>query len=387
MHLTYISGFYPEIGGPFSAAKELLSLFPEIGIDVRVLSSLPSNYPAADALGFIPDLPFEVDYVREGAFARFLPSYSPDWSRKLKDCQKTTDVFHVNGLFDHYSVLASFIFKKPYILSMQGSLMQDAWNLDPTKKLKKNIFMRVVGERILRNASAVRVMSNVERAGLAYFSHECMGKVHVIPNGIDLAEIDSWLSADFSGKVCDSLKNKRYILFLGRIHPIKGLDRLLQAFSILSASEKEIQLVLAGPDSYGYKSQLSAMARQLGIESRVVFPGLLSAQEKLQVLKNALAFVLPSYSESFGMAVVEAMACGVPVLISSGVGISAEILDAGAGLVVNGAPQEISVALHSLISNTELSRKCSLCGRKLVEEKFEVGTVAKSMAQLYRSVL
>ena len=140
------------------------------------------------------------------------------------------------------------------------------------------------------------------------------------------------LRAQFLERFAD-LKGRRLLLFMGRIHPKKGCDLLIRAFARVAALDPRLHLVMAGPDQTGWQATLQQLAAELGIAARICWPGMLRDQLKWGALYSAEAFVLPSHQENFGLAVAEALSCGVPVLISDKVNIWQEIQADGAGFV------------------------------------------------------
>ena len=151
-----------------------------------------------------------------------------------------------------------------------------------------------------------------------------------------------------SWRTLPELKGRKFILFLSRIHPKKGVDLLIQAFARHAKTFPEIDLVIAGPDQTGSKSALQKLARELGVDNRIYWPGMLSGDAKWGAFRSAEFFVLPSHQENFGIVVAEAMALSKPVLITNKVNIWREIEADGAGLVVNDDVEGIAAGLRKM---------------------------------------
>ncbi|MCK4797466.1 MAG: glycosyltransferase, partial [Spirochaetes bacterium] len=246
MNITFIGGFYPEIGGPFSALKNLLANLSYQNHNVSIISALPASYDKSK-LKFIKDLSFKVKFLGQGLLSLVIPSYSKYWKKELQNRAMETEVFHLNGIFDYYARLVSNL-RKPYVLSLRGSLMKNAYELSKFRMLKKNIYMRLIGREIINKASLIHVMCQKELEDFLSFFPEAKEKVRVIPNGLNLSEFQNFPSKkEFTPKY-PILKNKKYILFLGRLHKIKGLDLLIKAFKMLS-EKNDLCLVIAGPDT------------------------------------------------------------------------------------------------------------------------------------------
>ena len=176
-------------------------------------------------------------------------------------------------------------------------------------------------------------------------------------------------------------------MHLGRVTAVKGLDILAAAFALIAEQHEDARLAIVGPDIDGYAQEVRKRLSELGIAERAVFTDMLVGDEKLAALRDADIFALPSYSENFGMAVVEAMAAGLPVVISDQVKIWREVEGAGAGLVAPCDPAEFSQALRSLL--VDLARRCRLgeAGRALVDEKFSWDVVMDQLLAGYARAL
>ncbi|MCG2725669.1 MAG: glycosyltransferase [Elusimicrobia bacterium] len=385
MKITFIGGFYPEIGGPFSALKNLLHALSYRNHNVSIISALPSSYDK-NKLRFIKDLPFKVRFLRQGLFSHIIPSYSKYWKKELQHKVKETEIFHINGMFDHYSMLISNL-NEPYVLSLRGSFMKNAYKLTKFKEFKKKIFMKLLGRRILNRAALIHVMCQKELEDFLSFFPDLKEKVRIIPNGLNLSEFQNLPSKkEFIAKY-PILRNKKYILFLGRLHKIKGLDLILKAFDTL-VKEKDLYLVIAGEDDGdGYKNKIKKWIKEYGLKDRVIFTGMLHGTDKLSAFVDAKMFVLASYFENFGMAVVEAMACGTPVVISDKVGISREVEENNAGIIVETNPQSVYDGIKNLLDNHDLKNKISENGKKMVEKYYDVNKVADKMIEMYEEVI
>lgn len=384
INLAYLGGFYPEIGGPFSAAKALLSKLSAEGVGVIAVSSLPVGYDQRK-IEFVRTLPYKVEYLREGALKRIFPSYSASWGAKLAELQDKVDVFHVNGIFDYFAILAPFILKKPYVLSVRGSLMTDAFQMNFFKRIKKTAYMRLWGNRVVQKAAVIHVMCEMERENFSLFFPDFRGPVKVIPNGLNMEEFLSVAPSDSFRKRFPALASKKYVLSLGRLHPIKGLDILIRAFRDVSR-ENDWTLVLAGPDTNGYSETLKRLALEFGIADRVFFTGMLTGEDKVSVIKSAEVFVMPSYSENFGVSAVEAMACGTPTIVSDRVGISREIARAKAGVVVELTAEAVAAGILSLARDQGLRELISSNGVAMAKEHYDINSVSRALYRVYCEV-
>jgi glycosyltransferase involved in cell wall biosynthesis len=253
----------------------------------------------------------------------------------LKGNARNYDVVIINGLWQFTSFGAWRALRKsdtPYIVFPHGML--DPWfkRHYPLKHLKKWLYWPWGEYRVLRDARAVVFTCEEERvlARQSFWLYRV--KERVVAYGtadpvLSDSQRDSFLSR------FPSLRGTRYLLFLGRIHRKKGCDLLLKAFANVWGQESDLRLVIAGPDSTRWLPQLQRLASNLGISDRVVWTGALAGDMKWGAFQGAEAFVLPSHQENFGIAVAEALACGLPVLVSDKVNIWREIAGDGAGLI------------------------------------------------------
>lgn len=385
MNIIFVGGFYPEIGGPFFALSSLLRKLSKKGIKAKVLSPLPKNYPD-EKLSFIKELPFEVEYVRENLPRSIFPSFSVGFFNAIKKDAKNCDLFHLNGVFDFYSIVVSFS-NKPYALSLRGSFMKEAYKLTKFKALKKNIFMKLFGDRIINKASLIHVTCKEELENFLYFYPDLREKVRIIPNGLDLSQFQCLPEKGKFFEKYPSLQDKKYVLFLGRINQKKGIDLLIEAFNMFS-KESDLYLVIAGEDDGdGYRNTVEKWVKSYGLENRVIFTGLLQGVDKLSAFVDAEVFVLPSYSENFGMAVVEAMACGTPVVISDRVGIAREVQRNNAGVIVETDAKSIYAGIKKILDDANLRKQISENGKKMVKKYYDTDIVADKMIEMYQEVI
>ena len=240
----------------------------------------------------------------------------------------------VNGLWQYPGFAAWRAFRGgrvPYFVFPHGML--DPWfkRAFPLKHVKKWLYWPWAEYRVLRDAAAVIFTSEEERvqARTSFWLYRCNERVS--PLGVEEPEAKGSSDDNEFLNAFPELRGTRILLFLGRIHPKKGCDLLVEAFGQLAGKFPDVSLVFAGPDQVGWAAQLRGRAEQLHIARPMVFAGMLEGQMKHGAFAAADAFVLPSHQENFGLSVVEALAVGVPVLISKRVNIWREIVQDGAG--------------------------------------------------------
>jgi glycosyltransferase involved in cell wall biosynthesis len=255
----------------------------------------------------------------------------PDLSRATSEAVASADIVHVAGLWEaiqHSAAVAARGRGIPYLFSPHGML--DPWSLARRKWIKRLYMVWRLREDLDR-AAAIHYTCEVERDLVQPLRLHAPPIIE--PNGLDLSEFQSLPSPDvFRARHRQLAGGKPFVLFLSRIDPKKGLDLLVPAFARLQKTDA--LLVIAGPDLVNYQAEVQRLASDQGIADRVLFTGMLRGTERIEALAAATLFVLPSYQENFGIAVIEALAAGVPVVISDQVNIHAEIAAAGVGGVV-----------------------------------------------------
>jgi glycosyltransferase involved in cell wall biosynthesis len=267
--------------------------------------------------------------------------YSPRYVPWLKWNADAYDAVILHGIWLYPSFGAWLVLpglKVPYFIYAHGLLDPGLKDVFPLKHLKKTLAWKLIEHRVVRDARAV-FFTGQEEQTLAHRSFKpflcnpaivpyCVGD----PEGDPAAQRAAFLDR------FPQCRDRTLLLFLSRIHPKKGCDLLLDAFAGVAAEHPSLQLVMAGPDSIGWQKTLEDRARKLGIADRVVWTGMLSGALKWGAFRAADAFILPSHQENFGIAVAEALACGVPVLTTDKVNIWREIKEDQAGLIGSDDP-------------------------------------------------
>ena len=291
------------------------------------------------------------------------------------------NVVHLHEYRTFQNIVAHHYAKKhgvPYVLQAHGSLPRIM-----SKKRLKQVYDNLWGYRLLKDASRVIAVTKMEAE-----QYKSMGvgeeKIEIVPNGIDLSEFDNLPErGEFRAKYGFSA-DQRIILYLGRIHKIKGLDLLVNAFAGLSKPLNDITLVIVGPDD-GYLPSLKKLIADLEISARVLFTGPLYGQEKLKAYVDADVYVLPSIYETFPLTVLEAWACGTPVVVTDRCGI-ADVIDGQAGLVIPYDKEQLQHALLHVLDDDKIRLRFAEKGKLLVREKFNCEKIAEQIEDIYQSI-
>jgi glycosyltransferase involved in cell wall biosynthesis len=296
---------------------------------------------------------------------------------RLSENIEQASVVHIHGLWQEHGHIAGGMARalgKPYIVSVHGML--EPWALR-AKRWKKSLYWNLFEKRNLQRAHCLRALTAAEAE--QYRNAGLLQPIAIIPNGV---EIPAEITAEPFYHLHPELRDRRILLFLGRLHHKKGLTILCQSWSEICQDHPDAHLVLAGPDSEGTKASLEAQIAALGLESRVTFSGMLRGKEKWAALRAATVFLLPSYSEGFSVAVLEAMGAGTPVMISRQCYFP-EVASCGSGWVIEPEPAAISRSLRECLSLSNSDREeMGSKGRSLIESRFLWNVVGNQAADV-----
>ncbi len=298
----------------------------------------------------------------------------PTLRKRLRRLIQDAEIVHIHGLWREYSAVASGLCRaarKPYIVSAHGML--EPWALK-NGRWKKRAYLAAIERPVLKGAAGLRALTSDEIQD--YRSVGLQDRVDVIPNGIDppLAVSPAVFLDAFP-----QLAGQRIVLFLGRIHPKKGIDLLCRAWARIGQNCPDAHLVIAGPDEDNTLEGLVSLVRDLDLTRRVTFTGMLRGHLKWSALAASSLFVLPSHSEGFSVAILEALGSGVPALISHGCHFP-EVSAAGAGWAIGAVEAEIVASLQQALSMpVEELREMGERGKQLVADRYTWEAVGKAM--------
>ena len=311
--------------------------------------------------------------------------FSRPMSLWLSNHVQQFDLIHIHAVFNHACVVAARACHKigvPYIIRPLGTL--DSWSLSQ-KKWRKQVFWKLVGDKMLRDAMFVHYTTVAEQSNVeATFG---LKNGRVIPLAIEQECRSIAHPNEQVDPVIPEINGHPYVLVLSRLHPKKGLDVLIDAFlNVIARSDfQNWRLVIAGDGQADYVQLLRNQTRTLGAENKVFFCGWLNGEEKWRALTKASLLALPSYQENFGLCVIEALICGVPVLVSPHVNLARDIERAGAGWVAAVERGRIEKALQEVFTN-EVERSRRGTAGKLFSQQFSLNRLATELIQLYSLV-
>jgi len=330
--LQCVGDIDPALGGSVEAARQLAIALHRLSHRADLVTL---RRPQPDWIAAWPGA------VHCAGPARTKYLYSPNLHKWIAQQAPNYDAIVIHGLWRYTSVGVWRGLRGhnvPYFVFAHGMLDPYFKRAFPAKHLQKAACWLAAERRVLRDAKAVLFTCAEERlrARRTFWPYSCRERVV----GLGIARPEGDLTAqkrEFYASF-PQLAGKRLALFLARIHPKKGCDLLIRAFARVASKDPQLHLVMAGPDECGWKAELEHLAAQLAIRNRIVWTGPLYGGVKQGALGAAEVLALPSHTENFGISVVEAMACGVPVLVSNQVNIWREIESDGAGLA---APPDV----------------------------------------------
>lgn len=363
-------------GGLFWALRSLVGHLGEGGCQAQVFAG--RDIHSEDDRGAWGEVPLHVlDRAGPSAFG-----YTPGLKDRLGS--ENFDLVHTHGLWMYSSLAASGWGRskcQPWLVSPHGML--DPWAVR-NARWKKRLAGLLYENRHLHGAACLHALCDVEAE--AFRAYGLTNPIAVIPNGVNLPEsLDGIAKPEWA----ESLPTEAHVLlFLGRLHPKKGLYNLLQAWARDIKVKDELWfLVIAGWDQNGHRAELEGLVESLGIADTVLFVGPQFGQEKAGSLARADAFVLPSLSEGVPMAVLEAWAYELPVLMTPQCNLPVGFA-AGAAISIEPEVEAIGKGLCALIEMSQQEREqIGARGRGLVEERFSCSTLAAQMCVVYAWLL
>ena len=367
--------------GAFDLSRELVKRGNRVTILTTDLFKPDERYPIKN-----PEFIEGVEIIRYKYISNILAwkhkiFISPGMIKYLKNHVHEYDLVHLQDLISPQAIFASRYCKKnqiKYVLTSHGSLY---WLLQnsPVNRLYYKLF----GSKIITNASKFIAYTPYE---LKQYSKVGVNEdaVSIIPPGIDLSPYKE-LPEKGQFKTKNGIeKNQKLVLYLGRIHQIKGIDLLLKTFSNVLKSFDNVKLIIVGPDD-GYLSNMLDMVENLDITNNVIFTGPLYGMDKIEVYVDSDIFVLPSKYESFGNVILEAMACGTPVIITEKSAITDLLFDKVT--VVKYDEDNLKAAILKLLNDEYLCLNLGDNGKKFVEKEFSWKNIVKNVENLYMDVL
>lgn len=375
-----------EHGGPSIALPAMVRALVDSGISVDVATT------DDDGRGKRKDVARGKAIQRDGVqyflFPKQTEFYKISWPFRAWIRQRAGeyDLIHVHAVFSFASIVAARAARRagvPYIVRPLGVL--NRWGMNNRRRLVKRVSFQLVDRPALNHAAAIHYTSEQERQ-----EAEAIGvrnRPFVLPIGLEprLFRDEKARAAFYERR--PELASRDIVLFLSRIDPKKGLDLLLAALPRIIQTRPAVCLLVAGMGRESYLAELRGEAERLGIAANVMWAGFAEGQEKAQILAVADVFVLPSYSENFGIAAVEALSAGIPTVITTGVGIAEELRSAGAAVVVRPEATELAEAVLTILGDDDFSSRLSRAARAFANRRYSIASMGRALVDMYRIVL
>ncbi len=343
-------------------------------------------------------VPVELEGFRVFYFPKQTEFYKVSIPLWIWLCRNVTkyDVVHVHAVFSFSTLAAGWacrLRRVPYIVRPLGVL--NAWGMNNRRRWIKTLSFRLLDKPVLDHASAIHYTSRQEAEEAARLG--IRARPVVIPLGIDLKPFLSLPSPELFTTRFPETAGRPIILFLSRLDPKKNVVLLLEAMARFrpaqsnpirpNPTESDPLLVIAGGGAPAYVADLKARAHALGLEKQVVWAGHLEGDMKLSALAAATLYVLPSHSENFGIALLEAMAAGRACVSTAGVALAVEAANEVAVLLSEGDPQKLAAMLKRLLCNPSERRALELAAAQLSRRKYSTEVMAESLENLYVGII
>ena len=384
--LHIIPSVSPTLGGPTQVVLNLVKALREIGVDAEIVTT---NDNESNLLDVPLNQRIEYEQVPVWFLPRFNPPvkqyiFSPAITNWLWQNIRNYDILDNHYLFSYSSTCAGAIARwqnVPYTVRTMGQLAP--WALAQSR-LKKQVYSFLIERHNLNCAAAIHCTSVGEAEDVRNFGIKT--PTITLPLGVN--QPNNWPQAKQKIRQIYGISQETpIVLFLSRLHYKKRPDLLLQALSKLVIQEYKFHLLLAGSGETDYLNYLKELVVNLGLTEKVTLTGFVTGQNKDFILQGADIFVLPSFSENFGIAVAEALANGLPVIITPDIQIAPEIATAKAGLVVPGEEEPLANAIAQLLASPQQRQILGENGKNLVKQRYSWRTIANNLADVHVSII
>lgn len=379
MKILNICGYSWDIGGPPKIIYDHALIQMKLGAEVTILTPISEG----QKLYAIP-AGAKVITCKRHWFSKFWAEFSPELYTWIKAHGNEYDIIHIHGVW-HFAGVAPYLagIKAAKCITTHGLL--DRWTIGKGY-WKKYIFGLLFQKSILKNTELIQINNSDEQGDLKRFLGFEHPNIKIIPNGMNLQDFSNLPTKGTFRDKFQIPKDKKIILFMSRINLKKGLDLLLPAFQEVASQRSNCILILAGPDD-GYLSETQRFIREKFLEKSIKLVGMLTGNDKLAALSDADIFVLPSHSEGFSIATLEALISGVPSLLSDRVGFGEAIRETNAAHLVELTQKSITAGLIKMLDNQEYCETLSKNGITLVKKRYDIELVAKQLYVEFEKIM
>ena len=396
MRILYVTpGYKPayRLGGPIVSVSAAAEWLVRKGHEVTVVTTnanldedldVPCNCPV-DIEGV------EVWYLRrQEPLKKWLPfvpylshsmgyTYAPEMRTTLDRLMPFHDVVDTQAPFVYPTLAAAHAAQRhrtPLFYHQRGDY------LNPhrlRRRLKKAVYISLFEKPIMRHATALIALTAAEREAFAVVAPQT--RCEIVPNGVEVPPLDRAAAARVEARYAIP-REAPVILFLGRLHPWKGVDELMGAFALVQREFPAAYLIMAGPDECDAVRRWQPVAARAGFAARLIFPGIVTGSAKVDLLQRANLFSLPSQGEGLSMAMLEALAHATAVLLSPGCNF-AEAEQVGAGVTAAKHPDALACALRALLRDPIRLDEMGQAGRCLVRREYSWDVVTERLLEVY----
>ena len=371
-------------GGAARFVRDIARVMSDRGHNATVMTRYPEDLPAAWRASDGSYCP-RVRVMGAGRLpGKALP---PGYVRRLRDALINADVVHLHSPWMVCNWQIAALLKTnniPYVVSLHSSL--GAWSMSKGT-LKKRVALSLHARRFLEAASCVHFSTERGRDVSIRWIPGAADKAVVAPCFVDLSPYTRLPPPDLARNLFPQLGGRGpRVLFMGRLRRVKGIEVLIDTAAKLREAGTVIQLIIAGAGERRYREQLERRAHEAGVGSQVVFPGMVWGQQKLALYQMADVLVMPSYGETFGLALVEALACGLPVVTTHGTDIWPELREAGALLAPRTA-DGFAAALSELIADPVSARRRGRGGQQYVNRWLSTDALLDDYQRIYERAM
>lgn len=384
--LHVIPSISPNLGGPSQVVINEVKYLRQWGVDAEIVTTNDDELNTLD----VP-LNQRIEYQEVPVY--FLPRFNPRMKEFIFSAAITSwlwqnmenyDLINTHYLFSYPSTCAGAIARLkniPYVVRTIGQLTP--WALQQSK-LKKQIYSFLIEKNNLNKASAIHCTAKGEAEDVKNFGVNT--PTFVLPLGVNIRPQIS----DVRQKIITKYglnDHQKVILFLSRLHYKKRPDLLINVLADLKQKRDDFYLILAGSGEEEYINYLQAKITENNLTNYVHFAGFVQGETKDLLLQGADFFVLPSFSENFGLAIAEAMAAKSPVIVTQGIQIAPEIDKYQAGLMIEDTKESLQNAVIQLLDSANLREELGNNGQKLVQEKYSWKAIAFELSQIYEKII
>ncbi|MCK5601313.1 glycosyltransferase [Candidatus Pacearchaeota archaeon] len=369
----------PSYGGPVAVAKNIGESLAELGHKVFFFST---ESAMNTNLKFTKQVYSDKLNWPGGSWY-----YSKTFKETLLSEIDNLDILHITDLWVYPTYIAAqiaTIHKIPYIIRPAGALNDRAFHNSTLKAIKKSIYFSLFAKNILLNSKAIHACSEIEQSYIRKAVPSA--KIRNIGNPVTT---EHYILGDgaYAVEKWPALKNRKIVLMLCRLNPIKGFDYIIPAWTKAVKKHKDAILVIAGPGENGYENKIEELINHHNIKNNILLTGMIGGKDKLALLQKAVFYILGSYSENFGLACAEAMSCGTPAIATTGTPWCG-IIDSEAGLYIPPSEERMTEAITEMLDMSDEKLKfMSQNARDFIVKNFDIKTVRDKYINLFQSCI